>query len=672
MKYIYWYLFVLVGIFGLSSCLSVEDKLITEINIDTADPVFQKIYNLQDKQEVDSLILFFKDKDPSYRLTAAMAFASIGGSKAEKRIDSLATLLDDDILDVRAAAAYALGQIGSEDAAPLLLKAFQPRDSLSQNVKMNANILEALGKCGSASMLKSMSTARNYFRSDTLLLEGLARGIYGFGLRDIKDENATAKMVEYLSKPGYPNSVRLLAANYLSRFNGIQIDSFTSTLISVYNLEEDPDIKMALAIGMGKTRKPIAIRALMDALDIEKDYRVKCNIIRAFGNFDYSFTQSKVYELLKDSNPHVSAAAASHFYNSGIPQDATVYLLQGRDTTLSYKTRINLYKAANKWLPYYKEMTRNRINRELRTSLLSTTSPSRKAMILDAMSEFPWNYKYIFENTREEKDPIVLTAIAGALAKISNRSDFDIFFGQSRRLVRRNLASYFTSIVQEGDIGALAELSGALANKNADYKAYIEDPSFLNSAQLKLKLPKEVETYNALQTAIDYFNGKDKSLATEIKFNHPIDWGVVNSLDEKSEAIVTTNKGKIRIQLFKDLAPGSVANFAQLASNGFYNDKTFHRVVSNFVIQTGCPRGDGYGSLDYSIRSELPQVYYEQEGYVGMASAGRHTECTQWFITHSPAPHLSGRYTIIGKVTDGMDVVHQIQQGDKINQITVD
>jgi len=108
-----------------------------------------------------------------------------------------------------------------------------------------------------------------------------------------------------------------------------------------------------------------------------------------------------------------------------------------------------------------------------------------------------------------------------------------------------------------------------------------------------------------------------------------------------------------------------------LAESGFYNGKAFHRVVPNFVVQAGCPRGDGFGSLDFTIRSELAETYYDDEGYMGMASAGPHTEGTQLFITHSPTPHLDGRYTIFGKVTSGMDVVHKIGMQDIINQITI-
>jgi cyclophilin family peptidyl-prolyl cis-trans isomerase len=89
------------------------------------------------------------------------------------------------------------------------------------------------------------------------------------------------------------------------------------------------------------------------------------------------------------------------------------------------------------------------------------------------------------------------------------------------------------------------------------------------------------------------------------------------------------------------------------------------------VIQTGSPRGDNYGGEDYVIKSDVPPLSYIDEGYVGMASAGLHTESTQWFVTHSPTPHLDGKYSIFGKVIEGMDVIHKIQVGDKILDIII-
>jgi len=111
-----------------------------------------------------------------------------------------------------------------------------------------------------------------------------------------------------------------------------------------------------------------------------------------------------------------------------------------------------------------------------------------------------------------------------------------------------------------------------------------------------------------------------------------------------------------------------VANFVALTQSGFFNGKNFHRVVPNFVVQGGDPRGDGWGGTNYSLRSEFANLRY-LEGYVGMASAGKDTESCQWFITHSPTPHLDGRYTIFAKVITGMQVVHQLEIGDELVRV---
>jgi cyclophilin family peptidyl-prolyl cis-trans isomerase len=138
-------------------------------------------------------------------------------------------------------------------------------------------------------------------------------------------------------------------------------------------------------------------------------------------------------------------------------------------------------------------------------------------------------------------------------------------------------------------------------------------------------------------------------------------------------ATLETSKGQIRLRFHPSEAPRTVANFAALARKGFYNGLEFHRVVPNFVIQGGDPRGDGFGGPGYTIPcepsfNERPYV----RGSVGMALAGRHTGGSQFFITHSAAPHLDGRYTNFATVTAGMDVVNRIVVGDKILRVTVD
>jgi cyclophilin family peptidyl-prolyl cis-trans isomerase len=137
-----------------------------------------------------------------------------------------------------------------------------------------------------------------------------------------------------------------------------------------------------------------------------------------------------------------------------------------------------------------------------------------------------------------------------------------------------------------------------------------------------------------------------------------------------TRAQIVTERGTVAIQFFGTDAPLTVANFTQLARRGYYNGIAFHRVVPNFVAQDGDPRGDGSGGPGYAIRDELNRRWYDR-GAVGMALSGPDTGGSQYFIAHSPQPHLDGHYTVFGHVTAGYDVVDAIVQGDRILRITV-
>jgi cyclophilin family peptidyl-prolyl cis-trans isomerase len=137
------------------------------------------------------------------------------------------------------------------------------------------------------------------------------------------------------------------------------------------------------------------------------------------------------------------------------------------------------------------------------------------------------------------------------------------------------------------------------------------------------------------------------------------------------KAVLTTGKGTFTIDFLPEDAPLTVDNFIKLARAGYFNGLEVHRVVPNFVMQDGDPRGDGNGGPGWSIRCEINMVPYER-GAVGMALSGKDTGGSQWFVTHSPQPHLDGGYTVFGKVNEtGMKVVDNIVRGDKIINVRV-
>lgn len=141
------------------------------------------------------------------------------------------------------------------------------------------------------------------------------------------------------------------------------------------------------------------------------------------------------------------------------------------------------------------------------------------------------------------------------------------------------------------------------------------------------------------------------------------------------KATFDTNKGPIHIELFEDKAPKTVANFVNLASRGFYDSLNFHRVIDNFMIQGGCPNGDGRGGPGYRFEDEFHgDLIHDEAGKLSMANAGPNTNGSQFFITHTATPWLDGKHAVFGAVVSDEDqkIVDAIEQGDKIHSVTLE
>jgi peptidyl-prolyl cis-trans isomerase B (cyclophilin B) len=137
-------------------------------------------------------------------------------------------------------------------------------------------------------------------------------------------------------------------------------------------------------------------------------------------------------------------------------------------------------------------------------------------------------------------------------------------------------------------------------------------------------------------------------------------------------AKIETNKGTIELELYDEKVPKTVENFEKLASDGFYDGLTFHRVISDFMVQTGCPHGTGTGGPGYQFEDEFhPDLKHDGPGVLSMANAGPNTNGSQFFITHVATPWLDGKHSIFGRVTNGQEVVDAIEQGDKMEKVTV-
>ncbi len=613
------------------------------------DKTLQKIYSLQNQRDNKGLFPYLKDKNPVFRKAAVVAFASIQNPEAIKH---LTLLFDDPNEGIRAAAAYAIGQIKDKTAEPILIKTYEKEKSPA----VKQNILEALGKCGTTEGL-AFITDLKIEKKETLLLVGQAWGIYRFGLQNIVSETGTTRAVELIN-PDMPDKSRFIAANYLSRTREIDLKEYHNQLLHALDSEKNLFTRMNLVSAMGKAVKPEILERLKFLLGTDADYRMKVNAIRALRGFDYKEIKEILFQMLTNSHVNISIAAAEFLLANGNSADAAAYFEKALKLP-QWRTRATLLAAALK----YSEKDNKELKKKISASVIDAYKKSQnnyeKANLLRALAWDPANYSFVESRAFSHIGKVIGTDAMSALISMSRTAKEDV---EKKSL----FAKIFQKAVRTRDSAVVTLAAGILRDPEMNFKEIIKDTTFLTTALDKCKLPEDLEAYMDLQKTIDFFDGTKTAEEKLPVKNSPIDWELVASIAPDQQVTIKTGKGDIVIQLMEEQSPGSVSNFIRLIKENFYKNSFIHRVVPNFVIQNGCPRGDGWGSPPFTIGSELGPLYYE-EGSVGMASAGKDTEGSQWFITHSPTPHLDGRYTIFGKVVSGMDVVHKIEVGDRIS-----
>jgi cyclophilin family peptidyl-prolyl cis-trans isomerase len=197
----------------------------------------------------------------------------------------------------------------------------------------------------------------------------------------------------------------------------------------------------------------------------------------------------------------------------------------------------------------------------------------------------------------------------------------------------------------------------------------LADPRAITALQPLLADPN-VTVRGHARAALRWITGRDPVLPAPAHPQPPPGdpWALAG---KRVTARIGTERGELVLALFPDEAPRAVASFAALARRGFYDGLSFHRVVPDFVVQGGDPRGDGYGGPGYTLRCEVSGRRFGR-GTVGIALAGKDTGGSQFFITHSPQPHLDGRYTIIGEFARGLEVLDALQAGDRMTTVVVE
>lgn len=593
---------------------------------------------------------YLRSRNPLVRFRAVQVIGRIQEPDDAPRI---LPLLDDPDTRVVEETFFALGQMGSEAAVPALVEVCK-----SGSVHDKVMAAEALGKIGGKDAVEALMGLLHEFHA-------MARAAAAMGLARAADEEAIPALLIATEDPDPDVAWRAIYAleKVESKKVGPRIAKF---------LEPDrPTVVRAYtARTLGKQKYGKAEDALIDALDDDDDGLV-INAINALGAIESGSAVNPLGELATSHRSHhVRRAAASALGEIG-KDKARDYLIRSmldESTGVRVASVIAMARCLGDNAGMFIDQA------------MTDGDPLVRAAAVEAIGEAELKKRAgaVMKIVEKNDEPRMRVAAVTALGKLDTDEVPPFLVGllDDTDPVVATLAA--AGIAEREYEEAVPDLVAAYrARSNADFRLQVletldalevdEGPAVELIRECTGEPDKRLRTLAAdiltarglpvppMKSDRDFYeeNFDDTRMAALAPPVGPV------------RAIISTRHGDIEIELYGDTAIQTVDNFIKLAREGFYDGLIFHRVVPNFVVQGGCPRGDGWGDPGYTIRSEFNRYNYDA-GVVGIAHSGKDTGGSQFFITLSPQPHLDGRYTVFARVRRGMDAVLAVDLGDEM------
>ncbi|HJX92036.1 MAG TPA: peptidylprolyl isomerase [Pyrinomonadaceae bacterium] len=705
----------------LAPLTSAAQTLRPRRSISTA--ILVRIIRAEDERRWDGdLLSLLTNRDPAIRARAALAAGRIGNEGSLAELSNIFS--HDKDQDVREMAAFAIGEVESLSGANALLTALK---SSTQRVEVRARAIEGLGKIAAALPKEQQvrSAEISTAITEALKLEMQSqlpnRQFLLLGITAIlRSRPANAGQTLTLLLDNNDARIRADAGNALAR---IRAKDGNNKLANLLVSDPDPDVRANAARVLGATEEKSAFDKLLASATHDGDARVRVSAIRALATlkdprageplltYGTSITGRHLEPLPGELNEVLEIATAlGRLYPMKADPDALDWLHKGQvelddsapEVELAY-VRISPDRYLSSFGP--DPATAQRALQE--KLILHWRSGASIAQALGEIANLP--------ATVENKSDLMSSAESLLRAMLNYKSS-EVKINSILPLhteygvpdVLRAYASYkpkdlvevLSAHLEDDDVvvrATAADLLGDLPPSQENTRMLVAavpraQKDSLNDAILSIldSLAKQKNSVadEAIKNSLDSTDNLVRRRAVALlkangagDFSHRI--GTVHTRNTNSDyqraiarigkpvrAVVTTTKGSFTIELLPDEAPLTVDNFVELARRGYYRGIIFHRVVPNFVVQLGDPRGDGSGGPGYTIRCEVNEVPYDR-GAVGMALSGKDTGGSQWFVTHAPQPHLDGGYTVFGHVISGMNVVDSIVRGDIIRSIAV-
>jgi cyclophilin family peptidyl-prolyl cis-trans isomerase/HEAT repeat protein len=685
-----------------------------------ASPRWAALLAAEDARSVDGLRLFAVSPLAAERRRAALA---LGRTQDDAAREPLRKLLTDEEPDVRDAAAFGIGLL-SRVAQPAEERALLGRLASESDVGGRVALADALGRVGHEDALPALVALLQ--DPEARVREQAAIALGSYGQREVEVETVrVSALAERLSdaSPG----VRAAAAFAIGRIGKLDREGSAPAVSALERAlgDPEPDVRMMAARALGAA--PAGDPAPLLAHVTDADWRVRVNVIRAIPKRAGSQAIQGVRSALR--------ATWERVQREGLATTAVHPLVTALEVAAELTDNPSLradVQAIHDGIPSVPgpAVAHDLVQCAAALALDRAGNWPRFVSTCGSNGIAPWRHT-VLEAQLLGAAHGDQAARAGRLSKLmSSAAD-----PQTRAAVVQAAAQIDQDAARELVVGALADADPGVIAEAADAVVKIApqlvriDPAAIRAAQIpdgqnpepaatvpdtrvtdellslldRYRTGPEAETLESVidalgamrvgptadrlvpllrhpvlavrQKAEDAYKAIRGEAAPRpgppLPPEHPLDAAAAAALiGTRHDALLRTSRGDIRVRLLTDDAPATVLNFMTLARAGFYRSKTFHRLVSNFVIQGGDPRGDGYGGPGYTIRCEDGPARYER-GSVGMALAGPDTGGSQFFLTHSRATHLDGRYTLFARVVEGLERLDTLLPGDTLSDIII-
>ena len=597
---------------------------------------------------VTPLLSTLADPDPEVRQMAAFALGLLGDTRAR---DPLVGALADPSPLVQGSAAEALGLIGDAAAADALGRfaaqiVQSPALAQAPDESDDARRDTPTAACRLAIHALVRLKAYPQLASAVLDANGQPRVRWwpvAFALQRLEDKRALPALLTLARDPNA--YTRAFAVKGLAALK----DRAALPVLMPLMSSGDRNVLIETVRALGRIGDPAAAAPLLRILgDAGADPHVRLEVVGAIGGLHVPAVGDALLDVLADPSPAIRAAALRSL--AAFDHESFVTVLSGLDADPHWNVRAALATVLGtlppeNGLPRLEAMMDDGDQRVIPfaiAALVKLKAPDAAAVLIDRL---------------KADDPVVRAAAAEGIGTLKPANGAaalgDAYrFGQRDAMYNARAAA-LAALAKYGAAAAAPVLRSAFADK--DWAVRVRAVQLLKQLDAAAAADADAQIRPAPTTAAPEVYAAARLVSPPVS----------------TQVYVETDRGTIQIELAVNDAPLTVENFITLARKGYFNGLSVHRVVPDFVIQDGDPRGDGEGGPGYSIRDELNERPYLR-GTVGMAlDPWPDTGGSQYFITHSPQPHLDAKYTVFGRVVAGMDVVDQIQQWDVIRQVRV-